>query len=189
MKKLIICVITIMSAVVFMLPHSIVYADPMDPMDRIRNQGTTQATSETVGEGFLPNTPEVDAVDPNNVSGQDGSEDTTEENKTQEDWEQEEKQRSLVQFMDSVMLVVGVIGVIVPTIFMGIYLGARIYPHFFCPIFGFLTRHQTDPEDIPWYMMFARTIPVAVLGMMLATGWLRNVFATIWSFVLTHFLK
>lgn len=190
MKKIILCVITIIGAVMCMSPLLTVYADPMDPMEKIRGEATTQASTIEGGEGMLPNTPESDAANPNESSNSEAStEESTEEAKSEEDWAEEEKKRSLVQFMDSVMLIAGILGVLIPTIYMGIYLGARIYPSMFCPIFGFLTKHQTNPEDIPWYMMFLRTLPVAILGMMLATGFIRDIFARIWSFVLTHFLK
>lgn len=185
MKKIVVCVIIMIGVMIFMSPLQSVYADPMDPMQNIKVEETTEATSSGVGEGMLPNTPDEDEE----ILGEVDENETTTVNKTQEDWEAEEKQHRWVQFMDSVMFAAGIIGFIIPTIYMGIYLGARIFPPLFTPIFGFITKHRVNPEDIPWWVMFLRTIPVAVLGMLLAIGWLRKVIALIWEFVLTHFLK
>ncbi len=177
-KKVIVIFMTILGLWVFMPATQIAYADPMDPLNGVELAGDE---SSAVGEVIEPNAPAGVGGNETSNAGDEGL--------SQEDWEEEERNRKSVQLMDTVMLVAGVAGVILPTLYMGIYLGARIFPPFFLPIFKFITRGKVLPEDIPVYIMFLRTLPVAILGMLLATGWLRGIFAYVWNFVSRNFMK
>lgn len=178
MKKVCIIVLTILGLWVIIPTTHFIYADPMDPLNSVQS---TVPTKSSAGEAIQPNAPGSSNKN-DNISN-------SIEDKSQADWEEEEKQRKNVQLMDTIMLVAGIIAVIIPTLYMGIYLGARIFPPLFAPVFAFITRKKVHPEDLPIPIMFLRTIPVAVLGMLMATGWLRQVFAYVWSFILKHFVK
>lgn len=183
MRKTILYIFMMLGLLVAMPTTLTAYADPMDPLNQI--QSVTENTTEAIGESIDRNAP-VEVLDGENT------EDTTDYSKspdTDEDWEQEEKRRKSVSFMDSVLLFVGVAGVILPTLYLGIYLGARIFPSLFLPIFNFITKKEVIPDEVPAYVMFLRTVPVAVLGMLMATGWIRKIFALVWGFVENHFFK
>lgn len=179
MRKRIFILITMIGLWVFMPATLVAYADPMDPLNGVELAGET--TTAAPGEAIEPNRPEsvTEPQDGNDVNGS---------GKTQEDWEEEERNRKSVQLMDTVMLVAGVAAVILPILYMGVYLGARIFPPIFLPVFKFITRGKVLPEDIPVLIMFLRTMPVAVLGMLMATGWLRKIFAFVWNFVSRNFM-
>lgn len=179
-KKLLI-LLSMIGVMTIMASPLLVYADPMDPLNGMQRE--TVESVEATGEAIEPNAPAETSA----------GESTTEETKSgaasnAEQWEKEEKESLAVRLMDSVMLFVGVMGVALPTIYMGIYLGARIFPTLFMPLFSFLVRNQFNPEDQPVHIMFLRTIPVAVLGMFMATGKLKVVFKIVWSFVIEHFM-
>ena len=178
MKKVCVVLLTMLGLWVFMPATHFAYADPMDPLNGV--QSTTSAGGSN-GEAIQPNAPESNGSGNNTVSAK--------EEKSQEDWEKEEKQRKTEQWMDTIMFVAGIAAVIIPTLYMGIYLGARIFPPLFAPIFTFITRGKVHPDDLPVHIMFLRTLPVAILGMLMATGWLRQVFAIVWSFIIKHFAK
>lgn len=183
-KKLLI-LLSMLWVMAFMSSPIIVCADPMDPLNGIQRE--TFENVDATGEAMAPNTP----VDNQSPSSEDNL--NTEETKSSvasnaEQWEKEERESLAVRLMDSVMLFVGVMGVALPTIYMGIYLGARIFPTLFMPIFSFVVKNQFNPEEQPVYIMFLRTIPVAVLGMFMATGQIKVVFKFVWSFVIEHFM-
>lgn len=171
MKK--IFVVLIMS-VIWVLLGSTVYADPMDPLNQM---SLPAVTTTAVGEAIQPNRP-VETV-------------TTVITKNEDDvdWEEEENKRVAVQFMDSVMFLVGMIGFVLPMIFMGLYLGARIYPSLFLPIFNFITRGKCDPLELSVGSVLLRTVPISTLGVLMATGWIRKIFAIIWGFIIRTFLS
>lgn len=172
MKKIIVIVLTTLGLWAFMPATQVAFADPMDPLNGVE---IGEETDEVSGEAFEPNTPE-------GVGN--SSEDTQDKpSKDKDDWEEEERNRKSVQLMDTVMMVAGVAGVILSALYMGIYLGARIFPPLFLPLYRFITRGKVMPKDIPIHIMFLRSMPVAVLGMLMATGWLRKIFAYVWEFV------
>jgi len=161
-----------------------VNADPMDPMNIIRENATD--TTDSVGQSIQPNEPTMNTESSEAEESSEAIDDGQISNV--KEWEQAERQSRAVQLMDSVMLFVGMIGVIVPTLYMGIYLGARIYPPLFLPIFEFIVKKKFQPEDLPWYIMFLRTLPVATLGMIIATGQIKAVFKFVWNFIYERFL-
>ena len=180
-KKLLI-MFSMIGTMTIMSSSLIVYADPMDPLERM-HQETVAVTESGVGEAITPNTPSVVET-----TSEGETETKTNDAQTAEDWEKEEKETLAVRLMDSIMLFVGVMGVALPTIYMGIYLGARIFPTLFLPIFSFIVRDKFVPEDQPVHIMFLRTIPVAVLGMFMASGRLKYIFKVVWNFVYEKFL-
>lgn len=172
MKKIIVIVLTMLGLWVFIPTTQVAFADPMDPLNGVE---IGEATDEVSGEAFEPNAPEGVGDSP---------EDTKDKpSKDKGDWEEEERNRKSVQLMDTVMMVAGVAGVILSALYMGVYLGARMFPPLFLPLYRFITRGKVMPKDIPIHIMFLRSIPVAVLGMLMATGWLRKIFAYVWEFV------
>lgn len=177
-KKVIVIIMTILGLWVYVPTTLFVYADPMDPLNEVEFGDAQQTTA--VGEAIQPNAP-------NAVTTKDDKE--TKVNKTQEEWEEEENKRKSVQFMDTIMVVAGIAGFCLATLFLGIYLGALIYPPLFLPVFSFITRGRISPQEIGVLSMFLRTIPVCVLGMLMATGQLRQIFAYVWAFVQQHLLK
>lgn len=170
MKKIFIVLIT---SIVWVLSCGVVYADPMDPLNQM---SLPAVTTTAVGEAIQPNRP-VEIVT------------TTTKNEDDVDWEEEENKRVAVQFMDSVMFLVGMVGFVLPMIFMGLYLGARIYPSLFLPIFNFVTRGKCDPLQLSVVSVLLRTVPISTLGVLMATGWLRKVFALLWGFIIRTFLS
>ena len=170
MKK--IFIVSIIS-IVWVLSCGTVYADPMDPLNQM---SLPAVTTTAVGEAIQPNRP-VETVT------------TTTKNKDDVDWEEEENKRVAVQFMDSVMFLIGMVGFVLPMIFMGLYLGARIYPPLFLPIFNFVTRGKCDPLQLSVVSVLLRTVPISTLGVLMATGWIRKVFALLWGFIIRTFLS
>ena len=160
----------------------VVHADPMDPLNGI-TQETTESGTGGEGEAILPNLPEAELVE---ITTEDAS---SEKLQTAEEWEEENKHNLAIKFLDSALAIIGQIGFVLPTLFMGIYLLARMFPTLGLPIFNFITRGKVNIEEFPWYLMFIRTIPVAVLGLWTATGQIKLFFRFIWNFVEQHFLN
>ena len=203
--KIIMVVILGFMVVSFCTRGNNAYADPMDPLNKIE-QGATDtgigtAIDTDIGEAMTRNTPDMGTVaeiiivtDADGVAVTDAYGSVVTESMTttalsQEDFEREENQRKAREFLDSILLLVGVLGVIVPTLYTGVYLGARIMPTIFRPLFLLFTRGQVEAEDIPWYVVFLRMLPVAVLGMMMATGWIKKPFSWIWVLVEEYILR
>ena len=171
MKKIFIMLI---ASIIWVLSCDVVYADPMDPLNQM---SLPAVTTTIVGEAIQPNRP-IEMVTT-----------TTTKNEDDTDWEEEEGKRVAVQFMDSMMFLVGMIGFVLPMLFMGLYLGARIYPSLFLPIFNFVTRGKCDPLQLSVVTVLLRTVPISTLGVLMATGWLRKVFALLWGYICRTFLS
>lgn len=170
--------IIVMVLLMIMSTTPVVFADPMDPMNKV---SATDAVTTVKGESIAKNQLQT------TISGSEST--STDDDYTQEEWEEEEKTRKGVQIMDSIMYLAGLVGFVLPVLYMGLYLGARIMPSIFMPLYRFITRGRVQPEDIPVHIMFLRTIPVACIGVFMMTGQLRVVFKYIWNFVVRTFLK
>lgn len=155
-----------------------VNADVMDPKIPVQ---TVVTTAESDSNVMLPADPNI-TESTDNSGNEDGI-----ENKVDEELESRQQDRALkkgVAVMDSIMYILGLISIIVPMTITAFYLCARVNPPVFARAFNIITLGKINYEEITVMQMLLRTIPIMVLGFMLATGQIRDYLRQFWYIIL-----
>lgn len=160
----------------------VAHADPFDPLSGFTNETESESTVDGA-EWVEENKPELetDSTDESAVESES-------ETKTAKDWEEENRLSTVVDFMNGTMVVAGMLGFLIPMIYFGIFLCAKVSPRLFTGAFVVVSFNHPDVLESSIPSVFFKMFPISCLGMFMLTGQMKPIFRAIWAWVEIHIL-